>query len=113
MKAYDPDETYLVGDNVEAMRLLVDAGILDQLKPRGTANTAHYHFQTADHWCSGSNHIGHEKESDNGYMVIMVPKSKMDMKQAGQFFATMITEYHEGPDNLTFGYSVVGPKENN
>lgn len=113
MKAYDPDEVYEVVDNVKAMCLLVDAGVLGQLKPRGTANTTHYNFQTVSHWCSASNHIGHEKESDNGYMVIMIPKSKMNIEQAGQFFATMITEYHEGPDNLIFGFSVVGPKENN
>lgn len=113
MKTYDPDEAHAVEDNVEAMRLIVGAGVLDKMKPSGTANTSHYHFQTEHHWCSASHHIGHEKESDNGYTVILLPKSRMSKEEAGWFFATLIAKYHEGPENLHFEFSVIGRKENN
>lgn len=107
---YKPGEQYIIGDNVEAMKVIVDAGVLSLMKPKGTANTAYHCFEKEHHWCMASNHIGHELEKDNGYMAMMIPKTKMDKTQAATFFANCI---HENSEAITFGWETVAPLNSN
>lgn len=81
---YDPNEVYLVADNVEAMRLM--SGVLHLMKPKAGCNETHHCFETDTHWCQGSHFVGHPEEKDNGYSVTMVPKSKMTRDSAAIFF---------------------------
>lgn len=107
---YKQGEKYIIGDNVEAMKVIVDAGVLNLMKPKGTANTAYYCFEREHHWCLASNHIGHELEKDNGYMVLMLPKSKFDKELAASAFADCI---HENSAAITFGVETVAPLNSN
>lgn len=110
MKTYDKDQKHIISDNIEALQLIVDQGILDLLVPKAGANSAFYSYQTEHHYCLASNHIGHGTQEDNGYMVVMIPKTDWTFKEAAQFFADAIVETNEG---ISYGYAKIPPKQNN
>lgn len=98
---YEPDELYVIDDNVEAIRLIVDQGILDLLKPSPGGQFAAHCYETEHHWCMASYHCGHAEETDNGYSVCMAPKSKHSADYAAEMFAHCI---HETTVGITYGY---------
>lgn len=110
MKTYDKDQKYIVSDNIEALQLIVDQGILDLLVPKPGTNSAFYSYQTEHHYCLASNHIGHGTERDDGYLVVMIPKSSTTFQDATEFFAYAITETSE---TISYGYAKIPQKQNN
>lgn len=107
---YDPDKTHLIENNTEAIRLIVDQGLLNLLRPRDGGNFASYSYQTEHHWCLASNHCGHEDDKDNGYAVCLIPKSKFTKEEAAYGFADAIYATTEG---ITYGYEPVPPLKHN
>lgn len=110
MKKYDPDKQYVVEDNTEAMKLIVDQGVLDLLRPKDGGNFASYAYQTEHHWCLASSHSGHEVKDENGYAVCMIPKSRFTREQAASGFADVIRSTTDG---ITFGWATAPPLEHN
>lgn len=112
MVDYLPSERYIIDDNVEAMKICVEQGILTHLLlPKGTTLNVGYHaFQRGQHWCLASFHVGHEKEDDNGYMVVMVPVSELTKEQAGVFFMELMKENSSGV--LQFHWKDISVKSN-
>lgn len=80
----------LVMDNTEAMRILTEVGLIDQMTPRPGFNTTHAMFGFNDYWCLGSYHRGHAKEEDNGFQIVMVPKESMSAEVAEEMFNEII-----------------------
>lgn len=105
------DEPIFISDNIEAIKILTEKGLLNLLKPRGTANSAFHCYEEKDHWCMASNHIGHELEKDNGYAIIKVPKTAMDKEEAGSLFANCIRDTTEG--EISYGFERIAPLKNN
>ena len=107
---YDPDKIHLVENNVKAMQLIVDRGILDLLVPRPGGMFVAHAYETEHHWCLATYHCGHEDEKENGYAVYMAPKSQWSSTDAALRFGYAIGETTEG---ITFGFSEIGNKKNN
>jgi hypothetical protein len=110
MKTYDPNEIHSVEDNVEAMQLIVDRGILHLMVPKPGENFMAHVYETQHHWCMASYHCGHEQEKDNGYAVYMVPKTQWTREEMAARYSHAIIETTEG---ITFGFSRIGDKKNN
>lgn len=110
MKNYDKDEKYIIEDNTECLRLIVDQGVLDLLKPCPGANSAYHCYITEHHYCMASFHTGHGTKKDDGYLIVMVPKSKWEFRRAAEFFADAIVDTSEG---ISYGYSKIPQKQNN
>jgi hypothetical protein len=110
MKTYDPDQDHLVDDNVEAMRLIVDRGVLHLLKPKPDQQFVAHFYETEHHYCMASYHCGHELEKDNGYGVYLASKKKHTADQAADHFAYAISQTTEG---ITYGWMETGNKKNN
>lgn len=91
------DSPIVITDNIEVIRILTDRGILHMLDfERDTDDTVKfYHFTEDDYWCQASHHAGHVDNKENGYMLIRVPKSKMDKEQAASFFCDMMVANRE------------------
>jgi hypothetical protein len=70
---------------------MVNDSLLEKLIPASGANSAFHAYETEHHWCQASKHIDHDDDIDNGYMVIMIPKTKMGKEQAAMFFLDMVT----------------------
>jgi hypothetical protein len=110
MKTYDKDQKYIVDNNVEAIKLIIDHGVLEQMTPADGANSSFYSYQTDDHYCLASYHKDHEDDRDNGYMVIMVPKNSWTFNKAAQFFADCIIDNTE---SISYEYKKIPQKQNN
>jgi hypothetical protein len=93
---YDPDRDHLIEDNVEAMRLIVDQGVLHLMKPKPGQQFVAHCYETEHHYCIASYHCGHDNPIDNGYAVYMASKSKHTSSQAADHFAHAINETTEG-----------------
>lgn len=102
---YEADKDYVVPNSIEAMKVIIDRGVLDLMKPEGSANTAFHCFETEHHWCCASNHIDHEDEKENGYMVILLAKALHEKETAASFFCHCISETTEKQyiKNVTVG----------
>lgn len=110
MKTYDPEEIHSVEDNVEAMQLIVDMGILDLMVPKPGQNFVAHVYGTQNHWCMASYRCGHADEKDNGYAVYMIPKTKFSKDETAQRFGYAIVETTDG---ITFGFKEPRPTSNN
>lgn len=84
----------MITDDVEVIRILVEHGLLDKLCPmRGTThNQATHCFEHGEYWCMANHHWDCPVESDNGYCLIMVPKSRFTKEQAGRMFTEVLYE---------------------
>lgn len=100
----DRDAFILIEDNVQAMKILTDAGVLGLLKPKPPNNATFCFFQTPTHWCCGSFHMEFSENKDNGYSIAMLPKTMMTAIEANKFFAEVISETSE---NKQFDFAVV------
>jgi hypothetical protein len=107
MNTYDKNQKYIIEDNIEALRILVDLGVLDLLTPKPGANSAYHCYQTEDHYCMASYHTGHGTKVDDGYLIVMVPRTEWTFKQAAHFFADAIVDTTEG---ISYGYKKVPNK---
>lgn len=76
----------VVTDDVEAIQILTEHGLLDQCRPKPGCNQSHVFFERGDDWCIGVCCIGHESASDNGYAVICLPKSELTESEARLLF---------------------------
>ena len=110
MKTYDRDQKYIIEDNVECLRIIVDLGILDLLQPVEGANSAFHCYETEDHNCLASYYTGHGTMKDDGYLIVMLPKTEWSFDRAAQAFADCIVETSEG---ISYGYSKIPQKQNN
>lgn len=86
----EPGSACLIDDDVEAARILVDHGLIGQMEPKFGFTHCNTCFHTEHHWCLATRDIGHADPVDNGYAVVMLPKSGFTLEQAGEFFADMI-----------------------
>lgn len=107
---YEPDQLYIIEDNIESMRLIVDKGFLDLLVPKPGDQFAAHCYESEHHWCCASYHCSHADEKDNGYCVAMVPKSKHTREEAFVGFFDCIQATTTG---ITFGHKEYGKKEMN
>lgn len=84
----------LIGDDVEVIRVLTEHGMLDKLVPiRGTDhNQASHCFEHGEYWCMATRHWNCQPESDNGYVLAMLPKSVFTKRQAVAFFVEILHE---------------------
>lgn len=87
---FDPEACVVVEDNIEALKIITDFGVIDLLHPKPPNNVAHFTFQTKTHFGCASNHVGFENEKDNGYIVVLLPKLKFTIADATKFFADVI-----------------------
>jgi hypothetical protein len=106
----NPDEPCIIWDNIEAIKVLTDHGLLHMMEPKPGANTTYHSFDTKDHWCLASKHIEHATDHDNGYMIVMLPKNKTSQEDASHFFAECIAENSEG---VSFGIKPIAPLKAN
>jgi len=110
MKTYNKDQPYIISDNVEALQLIVDRGLLNDLKPIPGANSSFHSYHTDDHYCMVSHHIEHGDDKDNGYMVVMVPKNSWTSNRAARFFADCIAH---NTKSISYEYKELPEKQNN
>lgn len=76
----------VVSDDIEAIQILIEHGLLDQCQIKPGCNQAHVFFEHEDQWCIGVNCIGHANPTDNGYAVIQIPKSEATKEEASELF---------------------------
>lgn len=107
---YDKDQLYIIEDNLESMRLIVDKGFLDLLVPKPGESFAAHCYESEHHWCCASYHCGHDNEIDNGYCVAMLLKSKHTKEEAAAGFVDCINDTTVG---LSYEYRPYGKKEMN
>jgi hypothetical protein len=88
---FDRDEIVVIEDNVEAMKIVVDFGMINHLVPTPPNNVSHFTFQTKTHFGLASNHTGFSSESENGYIVCMLPKTKFTFIDATKFFGEVLS----------------------
>lgn len=94
----------IVMDNVEAMRILTDVGIVDKLQPVPPWTRAHTYFEYGEFWCVGTYDKGHELEVDNGFGIVMLPKSSFTSQEAYELLELMMeeTKTHQGGTSQIF-----------
>lgn len=109
----DPAENYVVDDNIKALKLIVDHGVLQNLEPKnhGRWNRVVCLYQTETHHCCATNHYDNSDESENGYMVIMISKIKSSVEEAERFFNEMLSETCMGEHEEAIGF--IESKTNN
>lgn len=83
---YLPNESYIIEDNEEAMKLCVECNVLDKLKPAPGANSAYTFFDKGPHWLMLSFHEGHEREQDNGFGAMLLSKTTHNKFEASKLF---------------------------
>lgn len=81
----NPADVIVVLDNIEAIKILTDAGMLSGIAIVPPFNAAFAVFPTATHYCMAEKHINHPDPTDNGYAVLMLPKDKIPLEEAAQF----------------------------
>lgn len=109
---YEPDKTYLIADNTEAMKLADH--VLHLMKPRDGCNQTHHCFETDHHWCQVTHFTGHEDEKENGYSVVMVPKKAKSKLEAAVFFEDIRRNTREaGYEHLSYAEFHPIPKATN
>lgn len=96
------DSPVIIADNTEVIRILTDRGELHLLEvaPGEYDNVKFHHYAEADYWCQASHHTGHPEAKDNGYMLIKIPKTKMNKEEAAGFFLDMMVANRE-PGGVT------------
>lgn len=107
------DPPIVITDNVECLKILLDEGIVEQLKPKDGANVVYHSYQSKDHYCMASYHTDHGNNDDDGYLIVMVPKSSWSFMDAAHFFSNAISENIEDGGSISYGYKKVPPKQNN
>lgn len=55
-----------------------------------TNNEKYFHFEEGDYWCQAVHFVGHADDKDNSYMLIRLPKQKMNKEEAAEFFLQMM-----------------------
>ncbi len=109
---YDPNKDHFIDNNVEAMRILVEANVLQKLTPPNPIQNSGYNcFDNGTHWCLGSYHRGFDEDKDNGYGVVMRSKNGVSKEEAAADFASIILSMEH--DNLTVQPFVKEPQSNN
>lgn len=109
---YDSNKDYFIENNVEAMRILVEANVLQRLTPpTEKQNTGYNCFDNGTHWCLGSYHRGHDEDKDNGYGVVMRSKNGVTREEAAADFASIILAMSH--ENLTVEPFLKEPQSNN
>lgn len=96
MTTYEQGQPHIIKDNVECLRIIVDLGVLDSLTPIPGANSAFHTYTTDDHYCMASYHKEHGTKEDDGYLIVMVPKTTWSFDRAAQFFANCIVDNTDG-----------------
>lgn len=92
MRTYLPSEVYVIGDNVEAMKIAADCHCSDKLTPSPDSNACHIATQMDHHWVLLSYFNKQATDRDNGFMALLIPKSTMDKERVAHFFADLISE---------------------
>lgn len=91
-----PNGARIICDDVEVIRVLTEHGILDKLGPVKGGNPEHnqasHCFERGDYWCMAVRHWNCQPESDNGYILTMLPKSTFTKHHAVTFFAEILQE---------------------
>lgn len=86
----------VIMDDVEVIRILTDEGVLDKLGPERDGNPEHnqasHCFERGEFWCMAVRHWNCVPESDNGYILTMLPKSRFTKQDAVRFFAEVLNE---------------------
>lgn len=90
------DDCCVITDNIQAMKIIIDLGLLDHLVPIEGKNVCHIPFRSATHWGCASNHTGFEDEKENGYVVVMLPMSRFTVNEADAFFSDVIRQTSTG-----------------
>lgn len=78
------NEPIFIADNAECIRILTELGLVDKLQPHPPWTRAHTYFEYRDCWCAAAYDKGHADEKDNGFSIIMLPKSLMSAEAAYQ-----------------------------
>lgn len=78
------NEPVLIADNAECIKILTEVGLVDKLQPRPPWTRVHTYFEYKGCWCAAAYDKGHEKECDNGFSIIMLPKGLMTADAAYQ-----------------------------
>ena len=86
-------------DDVECVKLITEAGLLDQLRPRPGFNQVSATFKHGDALCMAMRHCG---TGDDGYMVIIIPHHVMGTERACEFFADFISEASTGEIEMSW-----------
>lgn len=94
----------MISDDVEVIRILTDQGVLDKLVPTPSEpanNQASTCFERGDHWCLATRHWGCPVETDNGYLLVAVPKSGFTREEATKMFADLLYDTSESKEFST------------
>lgn len=86
------DSPTVITSDIECARILTDEGLLDKLVPQEEANMAATFFERWEHYCMAVKHWGHADPTDNGFIIIMLPKSRFSRMDAARFFAEAIND---------------------
>lgn len=55
-------------------------------------------FNTENAYCAAARDVGHEDPADNGYTVLIIPKTAMDVQTAAQWIAEFRDAGKKDPD---------------
>ncbi len=98
---YTPGMARFIEDNAESIRLIEEQGVMALMTPRPGCNSSFHPYGTEHHWCLASYHCGHSDPKDNGYAVLMMPKTEYTKEQAMDFFYDIIKSTTEGGIYIT------------
>ncbi|MDB6017691.1 MAG: hypothetical protein JWR19_2180 [Pedosphaera sp.] len=101
----------MIEDDAQCLRILSEAGLLNALTPRPGKDTACTSFEHGEFRCLACYHYGHTNPADNGYLVVMMPKSIFSEQDAAVFFAGIISEFGQMNQN-PIEYSSIAPVTN-
>lgn len=97
--------TQIITDDAACARILADVGLLDKLRPTPPFTHTSTTFCYQGYYCLATYDYGHPNEIDNGFSIVMVPKTQDNMCDAARFFQELLCGITFGP-RLTETFTV-------
>lgn len=88
---------FLTNDS-ECKEFLALHNQLQNMVPIGGYDHVFLAFHTEDAYCAARHDVGHEDPRDNGYTVLIIPKTAMDLQTAAQWIAEFRAAGKKDPD---------------
>lgn len=88
----------LLTNDTECKEFLASHNQLQNMIPIGGYHHVFLAFNTEDAYCAAAREVGHEDPADNGYTVLIIPKTEMDVRTAAQWIAKFRDAGKKDPD---------------
>ena len=89
---YPTASPVVIDDDVECIKILTDHGLLNAMMPGEGFNICFGRFYTDTHYGIASYQRGNARPEDNGYLVVLLPRSEISAIGASEFFAEFVAD---------------------